>query len=67
MKTADAVHDGLVWHYTNGPGLISILSNHVLWATSAPFLNDQQEVALGGELIAQRIIERGQAVDADDF
>lgn len=61
------MHDGLVWHYTNGPGLISILSNHVLWATSAPFLNDQQEVALGGELIAQRIIERGQAVDADDF
>lgn len=57
----------VVWHYTNGPGLISILSHHVLWATSAPFLNDQQEVALGGELIVRRLLELGEAEGADEF
>ncbi|MEO7269539.1 MAG: hypothetical protein ABIW49_10090 [Knoellia sp.] len=41
------VAGNVVWHYTNGPGLISILSHHVLRATSAPFLNDRQEVASG--------------------
>lgn len=49
--------DGLAWHYTNGPGLLSILSSHTLWATSSAFLNDQQEVALGGELMVTRIRE----------
>lgn len=61
------VADNVVWHYTNGPGLISILSHHVLWATSAPFLNDQQEVALGGELIIRRLLELGEAEGADEF
>ena len=61
------VEGNVVWHYTNGPGLISILSHHVLWATSAPFLNDQQEVALGGELIIRRLLELGEAEGADEF
>lgn len=39
--------DGLVWHYTDGNGLISILSNHVLWATASSFLNDREEAVLG--------------------
>lgn len=42
--------DDLVWHYTDGHGLVSILSGHALWATSSAFLNDRQEIALGGEL-----------------
>lgn len=61
------VGGNVVWHYTNGPGLISILSHHVLWATSAPFLNDQQEVALGGELIVRRLLELGESEGADEF
>lgn len=47
----------LVWHYTDGHGLVSILSGHTLWATSSAFLNDRQEIQLGGELVAQRIRE----------
>lgn len=50
--------DPLVWHYTNGPGLISILRSHTLWATSAAFLNDRHEVQLGGRLMAARAAER---------
>ena len=48
----------LAWHYTNGPGLISILRSHTLWATSAAFLNDRHEVQLGGRLIAERAAAR---------
>lgn len=49
--------DDLVWHYTDGHGLISILTGHCLWATSSAFLNDRQEIAYGGALIARRIRE----------
>lgn len=55
--------DDLVWHYTDGHGLVSILSGHALWATSSAFLNDRQEIALGGELVARRIRE---LADGDD-
>ncbi|KGN36196.1 hypothetical protein [Knoellia subterranea] len=56
----------VVWHHTNGPGLLSILDRHCLWATAAPFLNDQQEVALGGDLIVRRLDELAQGSDADE-
>lgn len=51
----DSAHRGLVWHYTSAQGLLSILSGHTVWATAAEFLNDRQEVRLGGERIAERI------------
>lgn len=47
----------VVWHYTDGPGLISILSGHCLWATSAAFLNDEQEVELGLHRLADRFAD----------
>lgn len=62
-----AADPDLVWHYTDGPGLISILTHHVLWATSASFLNDQQEVALGGELIVRRLLELADQGDDEFF
>jgi hypothetical protein len=39
--------DGLVWHYTDGTGLLSIVGNGVLWATASGFLNDTDEVMFG--------------------
>ncbi|GAA5145398.1 hypothetical protein GCM10023340_14650 [Nocardioides marinquilinus] len=61
--------DDLVWHYTNGPGLISIVSSHTLWATSAQFLNDAGEVALAVELLEgelrARAAEGGEAFYRD--
>ncbi|NHA69504.1 hypothetical protein [Phycicoccus flavus] len=57
------VPDGLAWHYTDGPGLLAILATHTLWATAAPFLNDREEVRLGGRLLAERILETGSGGD----
>lgn len=54
----DAPPDGLVWHYTNGFGLLSILASHTLWATSAQFLNDAGEVELAVELLERELHER---------
>lgn len=46
--------DGLVWHYTDGPGLLSILAGNVLWATASGYLNDTSEVELGNRLLLER-------------
>lgn len=48
------VADPLVWHYTDGPGLLSILANQVLWATASGYLNDSGEVTLGQRLLLER-------------
>jgi hypothetical protein len=55
----------LVWHYTNAPGLIAILSTHTLWATSAQFLNDAGEVELAVELLEAELMKR--AAGGEDF
>src|SRR4051794_16507096 len=55
---------GVVWHYTDGARLLSILRHHVLWATSAAFLNDKDEVALGGQRMAERIQQLAESTDA---
>src|SRR3954453_11953836 len=52
---------GVVWHYTDGSGLLSILRHDVLWATSAAFLNDKNEVALGGQRMAERICQLAES------
>jgi hypothetical protein len=52
---------GIVWHYTDGFGLLSILRHNALWATSAAFLNDKSEVALGGQRTARRISQLAAA------
>lgn len=57
----------IAWHYTNGPGLISILSGHSLWATSSWFLNDKEEVALGAQRIGEQIRSRTDADFADEL
>lgn len=55
---ADA--DGLVWHYTDGQGLASILRNNVLWATASPFLNDAGEVTLGASMLKRELHRRAE-------
>lgn len=59
----DAPPEGLVWHYTNAPGLIAILASHTLWATSAQFLNDAGEVELAVELLEAEMMRRAAAED----
>lgn len=74
-----AFEDGLVWHYTDGPGLLSIVRTHVLWATASGYLNDREEVSLGyrrlqeeldvraasGDVLAGNLLRRARDADAD--
>lgn len=52
--------DDLVWHYTDGHGLASILRTHVLWATASPFLNDAGEVTLGAGMLKSEMQRRAE-------
>lgn len=53
---AVAADPDVVWHYTDGHGLISILRGHCLWATASAFLNDQHEVGIGMRRLADRLV-----------
>lgn len=55
--------EGLVWHYTDGAGLASIVTNQVLWSTASAFLNDAHEVALGYRRIRAELEARADAGD----
>ena len=61
----DAAGDGLVWHYTDGPGLLSIVRTHVLWATASGYLNDRDEVSLGYRRLQEELDRR--AGGGDEF
>ena len=77
--TGGTSEDGLVWHYTDGPGLLSIVRTHVLWATASGYLNDREEVSLGyhrlqeeldvragaGDEFAATLLRQARAADAD--
>jgi hypothetical protein len=43
--------DDLLFHYTNGQGLVGILTSGVLWATDIRFLNDGSELLYGASLL----------------
>lgn len=45
------------WHYTTGSGLLSMLSRNRLWATSAAYMNDRDEIRAGREAM-NRAIEK---------
>ncbi len=45
--------DGLVWHYTNGSALQSILLKNELWASNTAFMNDIHERRLANKYLIQ--------------
>jgi len=53
----------VLYHYTDGPGLIGILESQSLWATSIDFLNDPNEVSYGTKLIADEIEKMNRSED----
>lgn len=75
----DTSSSDLVWHYTDGRGLLSIVANHVLWATASGYLNDRDEVSLGyrrmqeeldrragaGDRLAEGLLRRAQELGSD--
>jgi hypothetical protein len=44
METVQESPPPLLYHYTNGAGLVGILGDKVLWATDLRFLNDGEEL-----------------------
>ena len=46
-ERAQASKNNLIWHYTSPEGLNGILNGHILWATSATFMNDFHELHSG--------------------
>ncbi len=47
-----------LYHYTDARGLIGIVTQAVLWATDAEFLNDAQELKYGRDELHQALIAR---------
>ena len=47
--------DQLVWHYTDGPGLLGILESSRLHATQVSALNDAKETRYASELFIQAV------------
>ncbi|WP_422935016.1 hypothetical protein [Sinomonas sp. P47F7] len=54
--------DGEVWHYTTAAGLIGILTENVLRAGSAAFMNDHREIHAGQVAWNARIEQEAQQV-----
>lgn len=54
---------GEIWHYTTAAGLTGILSEHVLWASSAAFMNDHQELRTGPAVLARQFQDLYGSVD----
>lgn len=50
---------GEIWHYTTAAGLTGILSEHVLWASSAAFMNDHRELRTGPAVLAKQLDLQG--------
>jgi Protein of unknown function (DUF2971) len=63
--------DDIIWHYTNGPGLIGILQSSTLFASQVSCLNDTTETKYATDLykkaIAELIEERSGDEDAVGF
>ncbi len=41
---------GMLWHYTTGEKLVSMLESRALWATHLSCLNDSQEYTFSARL-----------------
>jgi hypothetical protein len=50
MGVFDFQPEQIVWHYTNGAGLVGILQSATLYATQVASLNDVRETKYGTDL-----------------
>lgn len=47
--------EGIVWHYTNGPGLIAIIESGTLYTTQVSCLNDATEIRYGASRLREAL------------
>lgn len=55
----------LVWHYTDGAALMNILAKNELWAGSAAFMNDTNELLSGSIQLRKHFEDRRAALPKD--
>lgn len=61
----DQVQQEVVWHYTNGSGLVGIIESQLIWASSPVTLNDSQEIGLGLALFQDAVDELRPTLSGD--
>ncbi|PZE33596.1 hypothetical protein [Curtobacterium sp. MCLR17_055] len=59
--------DFRVCHYTSADGLLSILRSGTLWATSATFMNDSEEMQTGATAFAGLLESRREDLTEDEI
>ncbi|HTV06273.1 MAG TPA: DUF2971 domain-containing protein [Acidobacteriaceae bacterium] len=57
MGVFDFERDDIVWHYTNGEGLLGILQSGTLYATQVSCLNDTTETKYASDIYKKTIAE----------
>lgn len=64
----DPSSDEIVWHYTNGEGLLGILQSSSLYATQVSALNDSKETDYASDLFKKAVKDLiGEKVEAGDY
>lgn len=61
----DNDQQNLVWHYTDGNALISIITKNELWASSAAFMNDMDELLSGNKELRKYFDEQKDHLDGE--
>jgi len=56
----------LLWHYTNGDGLLGIVREGRLWATRIDYLNDSKEFAYAIDLVTETVDRMAAVESAQD-
>ncbi len=57
------IDDSRVWHYTDPSGLEGILSNPVIWASSADKMTDSGELLVGGKTLLDLLAKAESSID----
>ncbi|POH75369.1 hypothetical protein [Arthrobacter glacialis] len=58
----DNENSNLVWHYTDGAALMNIITNNELWASSAAFMNDVDELLSGNKELRKHFDEQRETL-----
>jgi Protein of unknown function (DUF2971) len=66
MQLSSEPADKVVWHYTNGDGLIGIIESGSIYATQIACLNDNTEMRYSSSLLRQQLLEARKTIVGDD-
>jgi hypothetical protein len=56
LRSLDFPNDTLLWHYTNGAGLLGIIQSGTVFATQVSCLNDSSEIRYASSLFKKALL-----------